>query len=201
MFYSLLFSFYVLYSLCFFLFRTSSRFFFFFFFFNDPATPEIYTLPLHDALPIWGVRRSRRDDLDVGARLTHSRRRVAERGPEPLHLQGATPREQSEYRTLAVESEHAPGLGTGWRRRAIFQRMPDERSRHAVVAKERLLEGEDDGEPAHRGQFAHPARRPGPHLGRDVVQDRNAQSGGFRRHAQVIAGIVGEDRGIGAARP
>src|SRR2546429_7766850 len=24
----------------------------FFFFFNDPATPEIYPLPLHDALPI-----------------------------------------------------------------------------------------------------------------------------------------------------
>src|SRR5438876_6473475 len=30
----------------------------FFFFFNDPATTEIYTLSLHDALPIWvfGVR-------------------------------------------------------------------------------------------------------------------------------------------------
>src|SRR5205823_14118925 len=27
---------------------------FFFFFFNDPATPEIYTLSLHDALPISG---------------------------------------------------------------------------------------------------------------------------------------------------
>src|SRR5947209_18269684 len=26
--------------------------FFFFFFFNDTATPEIYTLSLHDALPI-----------------------------------------------------------------------------------------------------------------------------------------------------
>src|SRR2546427_5654878 len=26
--------------------------FFFFFFFNDPAPPEIYPLPLHDALPI-----------------------------------------------------------------------------------------------------------------------------------------------------
>src|SRR5258705_1846864 len=25
----------------------------FFFFFNDTATPEIYTLSLHDALPIW----------------------------------------------------------------------------------------------------------------------------------------------------
>src|SRR5688500_20330433 len=24
-----------------------------FFFFNDPSTPEIYTLSLHDALPIW----------------------------------------------------------------------------------------------------------------------------------------------------
>src|SRR3989442_13926881 len=29
-----------------------SSLFFFFFFFNDTATPEIYTLSLHDALPI-----------------------------------------------------------------------------------------------------------------------------------------------------
>src|SRR5206468_11127191 len=31
----------------------SLLFFFFFFFFNDPATTEIYTLSLHDALPIY----------------------------------------------------------------------------------------------------------------------------------------------------
>src|SRR5256885_4667715 len=31
--------------------------FFFFFFFNDTATTEIYTLSLHDALPIWPARR------------------------------------------------------------------------------------------------------------------------------------------------
>src|SRR5258705_7308834 len=31
-------------------------FFFFFFFFNDTATTEIYTLSLHDALPIWSRR-------------------------------------------------------------------------------------------------------------------------------------------------
>src|SRR5690606_41878239 len=31
--------------------------FFVFFFFNDPATPEIYTLSLHDALPISARRR------------------------------------------------------------------------------------------------------------------------------------------------
>src|SRR6266540_4770952 len=36
-------------------------FFFFFFFFNDTATTEIYTLSLHDALPISaGFRRSGR---------------------------------------------------------------------------------------------------------------------------------------------
>src|SRR6267143_6799113 len=31
-----------------------------FFFFNDTATTEIYTLSLHDALPIWRRRRGRR---------------------------------------------------------------------------------------------------------------------------------------------
>src|SRR3712207_7554187 len=30
-----------------------------FFFFNDTPTTEIYTLPLHDALPIWGAPRRR----------------------------------------------------------------------------------------------------------------------------------------------
>src|SRR5687767_15776290 len=32
---------------------------FVFFFFNDTATTEIYTLSLHDALPIWGRATSR----------------------------------------------------------------------------------------------------------------------------------------------
>src|SRR5690606_40758783 len=37
-------------SVCF---HPSHSFSFSFFFFNDTATPEIYTLSLHDALPIW----------------------------------------------------------------------------------------------------------------------------------------------------
>src|SRR5438445_10692220 len=37
---------------------------FFFFFFNDPATTEIYTLSLHDALPIFIVQVG--DDLARG---------------------------------------------------------------------------------------------------------------------------------------
>src|SRR5258708_22373868 len=35
---------------------------FFFFFFNDTATTEIYTLSLHDALPIFGEKISFRSD-------------------------------------------------------------------------------------------------------------------------------------------
>src|SRR5574337_737552 len=37
--------------------------FFFFFFFNDTATTEIYTLSLHDALPIWTVNAAAKNQL------------------------------------------------------------------------------------------------------------------------------------------
>src|SRR5258706_2274660 len=41
-----------------------------FFFFNDTATTEIYTLSLHDALPIWsGVREDRRPGVLRAPRL------------------------------------------------------------------------------------------------------------------------------------
>src|SRR5690242_21274792 len=36
-----------------------------FFFFNDTAPTEIYTLSLHDALPIWLRRASRRGGVDT----------------------------------------------------------------------------------------------------------------------------------------
>src|SRR5256885_15878831 len=41
-----------------FLIRCSPRCLFFFFFFNDTATTEIYTLSLHDALPISDEKRA-----------------------------------------------------------------------------------------------------------------------------------------------
>src|SRR2546429_7093727 len=40
----------------------------FFFFFNDTATTEIYTLSLHDALPICGGARRTHDLLRLGLR-------------------------------------------------------------------------------------------------------------------------------------
>jgi len=61
-------------------------FVFFFFFFNDTATTEIYTLSLHDALPIWPCTRHAAPTA-VAARPTsepvlplHARRLVARRG-------------------------------------------------------------------------------------------------------------------------
>src|SRR2546426_6355216 len=43
------------------------HFFLFFFFFNDTATTEIYTLSLHDALPICVPARRIRDESRLGA--------------------------------------------------------------------------------------------------------------------------------------
>src|SRR5690242_21518782 len=40
---------------------------FLFFFFNDPATTEIYTLSLHDALPIYVGRAARHQHAAIGA--------------------------------------------------------------------------------------------------------------------------------------
>src|SRR3989442_10354129 len=45
-----------------------------FFFFNDTATTEIYTLSLHDALPIWrgaDRRAARHDPVRQGLRASH----------------------------------------------------------------------------------------------------------------------------------
>src|SRR3989442_3829364 len=48
---------------------------FFFFFFNDTATTEIYTLSLHDALPIYGASDALgqvvNNNLESGGRVVH----------------------------------------------------------------------------------------------------------------------------------
>src|SRR2546422_4176047 len=56
------------------------------FFFNDTATTEIYTLSLHDALPIYSTTRPRcggalqfRCAPDRGGRVRHRRRRAGDR--------------------------------------------------------------------------------------------------------------------------
>src|SRR5258707_15576228 len=51
--------------LLFLIFCIPSTFYFFFFFFNDTATTEIYTLSLHDALPIYRIFIGRQDRVMV----------------------------------------------------------------------------------------------------------------------------------------
>src|SRR2546427_8653720 len=69
---------------------------FFFFFFNDTATTEIYTLSLHDALPIYGAEKIQRmeDSDSVGWRT---------RGDSGKHF-GANPH-RSEEHTSELQSQ------------------------------------------------------------------------------------------------
>src|SRR3712207_6880191 len=80
----------------------------FIFFFNDTATTEIYTLSLHDALPIFGDRRVRRryvDDLLVRERVEHARQAVGVEqvgeGAEPRHGVGR------DRKSTRLNSSHA----------------------------------------------------------------------------------------------
>src|SRR5690554_7583130 len=63
-----------------------TTFLFYFFFFNDPATTEIYTLSLHDALPISVALLHRRHHRYRGGRFGRHQPDVAElvrrRGPD-----------------------------------------------------------------------------------------------------------------------
>src|SRR3712207_5488687 len=77
-----------------------------FFFFNDTATTEIYTLSLHDALPIW-PRRDRRGAHPRG-------RRYEGDGPQDRLLGDAHPRPVSTLRAGDLP-EYSAGEGLGER--------------------------------------------------------------------------------------
>src|SRR2546421_11822122 len=55
---------------------------YFFFFFNDTATTEIYTLSLHDALPISGLKRTCAAWLRLSRPSAMKRRRYGRRSEE-----------------------------------------------------------------------------------------------------------------------
>src|SRR2546429_9505717 len=58
-------------------------FIFFFFFFNDTATTEIYTLSLHDALPICRLTQQRRRLLRGEAQVGGAQLSQFAAGPQP----------------------------------------------------------------------------------------------------------------------
>src|SRR5438094_8177223 len=67
-----------------------------FFFFNDPATTEIYTLSLHDALPIWPRLQIAPTDRQQTDPQTDCRRRP----PRPREDRKST-RLNSSHRTIS----------------------------------------------------------------------------------------------------
>src|SRR3712207_7700286 len=82
------------------------------FFFNDTATTEIYTLSLHDALPIWTTRphssisssrqRERHDDRLGRARTGLRPLAVAGRGVDDRHGRG-----HGDRKSTRLNSSHA----------------------------------------------------------------------------------------------
>src|SRR2546425_11063196 len=76
--------------------------FFFFFFFNDTATTEIYTLSLHDALPISRLQQHRRRE-DQGVEGEEDQQ-------EAVHAAGKIPRQRR-------SAQVAPSLRDRGRRR------------------------------------------------------------------------------------
>src|SRR2546422_9469177 len=71
-------------------------FFFFFFFFNDTATTEIYTLSLHDALPIFpGRHRRGRAAPEVDREST-----------PPVRLSSRGPRHDRDRKSTRLNSSH-----------------------------------------------------------------------------------------------
>src|SRR2546427_9512725 len=78
----------------------------FFFFFNDTATTEIYTLSLHDALPIWRhYKPFRKIGESHGAHTVRSWEApaVARRGPED----GQRRRRRRDRKSTRLNSSHS----------------------------------------------------------------------------------------------
>src|SRR2546427_3876468 len=112
----------------------SRSIFFFFFFFNDTATTEIYTLSLHDALPIWWAYAGRM----VCAGLAGG-----------LHLHGPG-------RGLGLPADRGAAGADGAAGQPPGGRRPDaDHTHHAQGRGGRSAEG---AEPAQREPAVHRAR-------------------------------------------
>ena len=72
-----------------------------FFFFNDTATTEIYTLSLHDALPIW----EKEEERVCGRDITH-KRRERERERERERTETETETSGSDRKSTRLNSSH-----------------------------------------------------------------------------------------------
>src|SRR2546425_2190434 len=77
---------------------------FFFFFFNDTATTEIYTLSLHDALPICGARSAQARDQRLVGQHPPLVAPLGEGAAEFLRVPALPRRQRSEEHTSELQS-------------------------------------------------------------------------------------------------
>src|SRR2546422_7770248 len=76
----------------------------FFFFFNDTATTEIYTLSLHDALPIWKDRKEVQSRANKRVARVHCAQSASKRCCRPARRWAASGRRRSEEHTSELQS-------------------------------------------------------------------------------------------------
>src|SRR5439155_11843183 len=157
-----------------------------FFFFSAPATTKIYTLSLHDALPISAARAARRDQTDVAV-LLH-----AEADGLPPLVGLVVPVAAGVDADVAAEGggvaqlwgRHEPGGGCEGRIAARDLGMRDHRAEGRRGA---------DGQPrpsvaAHAGQLTNPAKS---HQGLGLEL--------AALHVREEIGAAGDEHGVGAA--
>jgi hypothetical protein len=119
-------------------------------------------------------------------------------GQQHLNLTAAAARHQHQQGLVGVEAMGPAGLqATSRHRQAVQQRMAHVAGEGTAVAVEdRLLKRKDHRQPIDEtGHAPGPAPPPGPHLGRDVEEHRNATAMGLAGHQLIEAGIVHQHHG------
>src|SRR3989475_9249096 len=155
--------------------------FFLFFFFNDTATTEIYTLSLHDALPILDERRGRvrvggADDLEDDPALS--------RQPEAPGVERGVERERSDIFSNHYQQSDAvypvrARLSTMTRRAGAWCRVPLD-----YPPQEDRSNGPALWAPDPRS----PAEQPQEHLARDSTRPAHGRDRCVRLR-EVVAGV------------
>src|SRR5260221_10258247 len=78
----------------------------FFFFFNDTATTEIYTLSLHDALPIYKSKVDGKSDGRLAATPSRHRCQAGEPGQDEEHGTARCPSDDGDRKSTRLNSSH-----------------------------------------------------------------------------------------------
>ena len=143
------------------------------------------------------LARHRRDEYQARVALGQQLRRRHERFGQVLQLAHAAARHDRHHPRIVGDVQlRARGRHVGLERNHLGQRMPDIGHRHAGGAVDRFLEGKDHQHVRDGAlDLLDASAAPGPDLGADEVDRRDAFSAQLFLQAQVEARVVGADEG------